>query len=324
MRQASLLAKITLTHPKPGNAKPRQQGVVLVSALLVLAIVAVLAYAMVEQTQQMITQSAAREQSAQAKAFADGMFGYALLALARERQESGNIDTRSEAWAQALPSFPIPRGVVGGLLDDQNGRINLNALAKSGGDASETMARLERLLTSLRLDPSLAKRIADAIDADGNSDGGGEDASLMGFDPALRAPNRQLAHISEIAPVVGEAAYERLAPYICAIDRQAPLNINTASIAVLQSLAPSMTRDLAERMYARGQANYPDVTGFVTELSQAGVTLDGEQQRLLSVISTHFVAQANIKLDEETYQFTAMLERSDGTLAIRWQARGAF
>ncbi len=306
------------------GGKAQQHGVVLVSALLVLAIVAVLAYAMIEQTQQMLEKSAAREQSTQAKAFADGMFGYALLALARERQESGNIDSRAEAWAQALPSFPIPRGAVGGTLDDQNGRINVNTLAKSGADASETLSRLERLLAILRLDPSLAKRIADAIDADSNSDGGGEDATLMGNDLPLRAPNRQLAHISEIAPVIGEAAYQRLAPYICAIDRQAPLNINTASVVVLQSLAPNMTRDLAERMHARGQANYPDISGFVTELSQAGVTLDGEQQRLLAVISTHFLAQANVKLDDEVYQFSAMLERGDGTLAIRWQARGVF
>jgi general secretion pathway protein K len=305
--------------------RQNQQGVALITALLVLALAGMLAYAMIEDSARMIARLGASEQAAQASALADGLYDYALIALQKEQQEGGGSDTLDDPWAAALPIFPIPGGTLGGKLEDLNGRINLNALARTGAGKASTQLRLERLLSALKLDPGLAQRISDAIDPDNDSQGaGGEDAGLMAQTPPLRAPNRKLAHVAEIAPIIGDEAYARLAPYVCAISKNAPLNVNTASAQVLQSLSPAMTPELAKRMYADGHAHYSDISSFVTALAQASVVLDDAQQRDLGVSSTHFLARATVNLQNEAYPFTALLERSPTILAVRWRARGSF
>jgi general secretion pathway protein K len=307
------------------RTRSQQSGVALMSALLVLALAGLLAYALIDDTARMIERARGVQASAQAQALAEGLYDYALLALIKEQRETGLVDSNNEVWAQDLPNFPTPRGLLGGKLEDLNGRLNLNGLWRANrAEREQTRVRLERLLQLLKLDPRLAGLLTDAIDRDENSEFGGEDALQMGQVRPSRAPNVKLVHASEIASVIGEEAYYRLAPFICALNATSALNVNTAKPLVLQSLHPAISPEIAERLYDKGKASFADVPAFVAALAQMGVVLDGEQQRDLAVGSTHFLARANVLWMNERFQYTAMLERSPGVVEVRWRVRGEF
>ncbi len=305
-----------------------QRGVALLTALMILALAALLAYGLMQQGTVALDRAAGAQRGAQARALADGLFDYALIALLRDA-EGAQLDSRAEEWAKPLPPLPVPQGVVTGRLEDLNGRINLNGFASSDNpnQSGQTLKMLTRLLEVLKLNPQIAGRIQDAIDADDSNIAGGEDVDFMSQRPASRAPNRALQHFSELRHLPGLSAqdYALLSRYVCTIDIAAPLNINTAEVPVLMSLDAGISAELAEKLWRDGQANFVRREDFISEISnsggppnlaelQGGITLD--------VRSTDFIAHARIKLDGVEYRYTAQLDRQSNEVLWRMQGGG--
>ena len=299
-----------------------QRGVALLTALMILALAALLAYALMQQGTVALDRAAGAQRAAQARALADGLFDYALIALSRDLA-AAPTDSRSEEWAKPLPPLPVPQGLVTGRMEDLNGRINLNGFAGEPRQVEATQKLLTRLLEILKLNPQIAGRIQDAIDPDDSNSAGGEDVDFMSQRPSSRAPNRPLLQVSELRHLPGLSAqdYATLSRYVCAIDKKAPLNINTAEIPVLMSLDPGISEDLAKKLWRDGQANYTSASDFIAEIAssggpqslanlQLGVTLDTR--------STDFIAHARIKLDGVEYRYTAQLDRQD----VIWRMQG--
>lgn len=306
------------------GSRRSQAGIALLTALMVLALAALLAFALLQQSQLMLERSAANERAASASALAEGLFEFALIALERDGGAS-QVDHREEIWAQPLPPLPVPQGVVTGRIEDLNGRINVNGLAAERADRRLfTRQALSRLLTNLNLNSQLALRIEDAIDADDENNGGGEDIDFLGQRPSARAPNRALTQVAELRnlPGLSEAEYAQIAPFLCAIDPNAPINVNTASWQVLMSLDPGMTEDFAKKMWRQGRADFADKTAFVTELTQLGGPNLAASQAFIGARSTHFLAHALVKLDGIDYHYKALLNRND--LRVVWRAQGDF
>lgn len=305
-------------------SKRTQRGIALLTALMVLALAALLAFAMLQQAQLMLERSAANERAASSSALAEGLFELALIALLRDGGASA-VDHREEIWAQPLPPLPVPQGVVTGRIEDLNGRINVNGLAAERADRRLfTRQALARLFTNLGVNSQLALRIEDAIDQDEENNGGGEDIDFLGQRPSSRAPNRPLTQIAELRnlPGLSEEEFALIAPFICAIDPNAPINVNTASWQVLMSLDPGMSEDFAKKMWRQGRADFADKTAFVTELTQFGGPNLAASQAFIGVRSTHFIAYALVKLDEIDYHYKALLDRKD--LRVLWRAQGDF
>ena len=296
-----------------------QRGVALLTALMILALAALLAYALMQQGTVALDRAAGTQRSAQARALADGLFDYALIGLLRDA-EGAQLDSRAEEWAKPLPPLPVPQGVVTGRMEDLNGRINLNGFASSDAkQVTQTLKMLTRLLEILNLDPQIAGRIQDAIDSDDSSTGGGEDVDFMSQRPPSRAPNRPLQHFGELRHLPGLNAkdYALLSRYVCTIDKGAPLNINTAEIPVLMSLDPGISEELAKKLWRDGQASFARPDEFITEISRSGGPQSLAELQggiTLGVRSTDFLAHARIKLDGVEYRYTAQLDR------IRYEA----
>ncbi len=299
-----------------------QRGVALLTALMILALAALLAYALMQQGTIAIDRAAGAQRAAQARALADGLFDYALIALFRD-SEAGQTDSRSEEWAKPLPPLPVPQGLVTGRMEDLNGRINLNGFAGEDNQVAATQKLLTNLLVILKLNPQIAGRIRDAIDADDSNIAGGEDVDFMSRRPASRAPNRVLQHFSELRYLPGLTAedYATLSRYVCTIDIKAKLNINTAEIPVLMSLDPAISEDLAKKLWHDGQANYTNTSDFVAELARSGGPANLESvEPNLGVSSTDFIAHARIKLDGVEYRYSAQLDRR--LYQVIWRMQG--
>jgi general secretion pathway protein K len=169
----------------------------------------------------------------------------------------------------------------------------------------------------LELDPGLVDAIIDWIDPDGVAGStGAEDAVYATLDPPRRAANAPFAHVSELRAVSGVTAdgYEKLAPHVCARPRDAgdtPLNVNTASPAVLMSLHDGIGSAVARRLYNDGRARYASTNDF-------RAALDGENlipplgDHEIGVSSRYFVAEAEMILGEVPIRLYSLLERDEG------------
>lgn len=305
----------------------RERGMALASALLVLALAALLAYSLIGQGQISLERSANLQRANQAAELAHGLQDYALVLLAREELEGPGVDSADDAWAAPLPPLPVPQGQVRGSLAELNGRFNLNSLVtKQGGKDPVALRRLQRLLQALELDPRLAAVVVDAVDADQQNDGGAEDLDYLRADPPRRAANRAFAHVSELRSCLGfnDEVLEKLLPHVAALPTGTQLNVNTASVPVLMSLNDDLGSELARRIWNDGRARYTAIGDFVTQLAQAGALLTPEQQADLGVQSNYFLAKAAVSLDGSEYRFQALLERGAGGGRVHWRLRGDF
>jgi general secretion pathway protein K len=171
---------------------------------------------------------------------------------------------------------------------------------------------LQRLLEILELDPAIADAIADWIDADQDPrPNGAEDSDYAERDPPYAAANRPLTSISELRLIKGIdlAAYNKLAPYVCALPPGTSLNVNTATPGILAALDKS--RDLSRFTRAEGSPAevYTTVTDFIKAYSLGGQGLTANIN--LSVNSHYFLIDVNVQVGEGRAVLHSVVQRSD-------------
>ena len=322
----------------------RERGVALVSVLLIVVVATALAYQIANRHSFVVAQSRLTLHGGEVRQIALGaeQFARELLYADWEEEETRSKDTELEAWAQfsqpptedagiaAAPEsaepqpnvlaagrafdavFALGDGDVALRIDDMAARLNLNALAGEAGDESAAnVARLHRLLTHLGLDPALADRWRDWIDANQDVDGlGAEDAEYLLRDPPTRAANRPGIHLSELQFAAGLSPEEtqRLHPYIALLPVAAQrINVNTASAPVLAALAPNFPVVEAEQMLAEPR-EFDDV-----EAAVAAHPPLGESVGALAVRSDYFRVQVSVERGQSRAVLTSMLHRDPNT-----------
>jgi len=289
-----------------------QRGVALLVALLVVALAVLLISGLLDKGELTLARARNTLRSEQADAYADGLEAYAAQVLIKDSGENPGLDTHSDIWATPLPPQPVPGGVISAQMDDLNGCFNLNNLLFD--EEHIWFTRLQNLLTALQLDPALADAIIDWVDMDAESHGnfGAEDANYLAQTMPYRAANRTFVHISELRLVRGITGsnYARLAPHICALPIATSVNLNTASVPVLMSLDPNITRAMAERLWQTGQARWTGVSQFVAALKPQGVDL--KEIRGLSVDSSYFLLRGDIVVDDVPLIYRSVIERRQG------------
>jgi general secretion pathway protein K len=304
------------------------RGVALVIALLVVALATVLIAGLLDRGELSAARTRNLLRGEQADAYARGLELYAARVLEKDLEQN-SLDSNRDIWAIAMPPTDVPGGRISAQMRDLNGCFNLNNLVSSDGNVQEWRERFRRLLTALRLDPTLAEAVVDWADADGEAGsaghgGGAEDSAYSAAQPAYRAANREFAHVSELRLVqgFGGTVYAALAPHVCALPRNSLLNINTASIPVLQSLDRRITEELARRLWREGRASWGSVDEFRQELERAGVPADPTLGRGLGTDSRYFLARGDIRLDGLEFHPQSLLERQQAVRVLQ-RSRGS-
>ncbi|MBL8299168.1 MAG: type II secretion system minor pseudopilin GspK [Rhodanobacteraceae bacterium] len=304
-----------------------QRGVALVIALLVVALATILIAGLLDRGELAAARTRNLLRNEQADAYARGLELYAARVLEKDQEQNRN-DSRRDIWAIPLPPTDVPGGRISAQLGDQNGCFNLNNLLSADGNESEWRERFRRLLTALRLDPTLAEIVIDWIDTDGEPGGGGhgsgaEDSVYGAGVPAYRAANRYFTHASELRLLqgFGGSVYATLAPHVCALPRGSLLNLNTATIPLLQSLNPRITEEVARRLWQDGRANWEAVSEFRQELLNLAIPFEATQERGLSTTSRYFLARGDIELDGLVFHPTSLVDRERGVRVLQ-RSRG--
>src|SRR3569623_366557 len=212
-----------------------ERGVALITAVLITAVIAVAAVAMAAQQKLDVRRTANMIDGERAYVFALGVESWVQQVLARDRRDN-QTDHLGEAWAKQLPAITVEGAVLAGRLEDLQGRFNLNNLVDKDKVSAVDVARFQRLLTSLAIDPNISNAVVDWIDPDADTTypDGAEDAEYLRATPPYRAANRPMASASELLLVRGVTSeiYLKLAPVVAALPGRTAINVNTAPKAV--------------------------------------------------------------------------------------------
>ena len=300
----------------------RRRGVALIMALLMVAIGTIVVAALIDEGQLALARTRNQVREQQAYHYARGLEAYAFEVLRRDQADGDRVDSAQDLWANGLPPMDIPGGRLAGRMRDLNGCLNINRLMAGEHIDAVQQQRWRRLLITLKLDPDLLDAIIDWIDADSVSlPRGAEDLSYLLLDPPYRAANQPMRHVSELRLVRGvdAAVFATLEPHVCAASANAPLNINTATVPVLMTLADGMSEAVARRIHNEGRARYPDVAALVNQLRQEGLEPGNTDD--LAVHSTLFLAESMIELDTIELNYFSVIERAGAGTPLRVIAR---
>lgn len=310
-----------MTYPGWRAFAQRQRGAAVLVAMLVVAIAALAASSFMfrSQVEWRRFENLSRMDQAQSVLRAAQQWGATVLL---DDARNSSVDHRGEAWATRLPPVEAENYRIWGLMEDQEGRFNLNNLVANGEIDKPQLAIFVRLLSALRLPESLAGAVADWLDADdlpfnSNSVDSPYYATLQ---TPYRATNQPLIHINELLLVkdMNRNTLAMLRPFVTVLPTRTPINVNTASPEVLVALVQGLSSEEAYSMVAkRERTYYRNITDFQQALP-SGMTAPASG---ISVSSQYFLVQARASNERLSIGNQALYRRVGAALPnLIWRA----
>jgi len=288
----------------------RQSGMAVITAILVVALVASAASFMAWQQQLWVRQVTNLNEQAQSRAVVLAALQWARAILAQDARDN-SVDHLGEGWASSLAPLPVEGGELAGGLTDQQGLFNLNSLVREGRVSASDLAMFRKLLELLQLSPQLADAVVDWTDPDAEVSypGGAEDMDYLVLDPPYRAGNQMLTTVDGLARVKGfdAATLERLRPFVTALPKPTPVNVNTAPPEVLAAAIADLPLDQARALVdGRTKRYFKDLADFRTRLPNTVLQVN---EALLSVDSRYFLVSGHARFGRAKVGYDALLER---------------
>lgn len=294
-----------------------QRGVALITAMLIVAIIAALATSLALGQQVWLRQAQNLTDLAQAEQIRQGAFEYAAAVLERDAKNAstGKTDNLQEPWAQPIPPLPVEGGVVVVSISDAQARFNLNNLVQQGQQGKPEDIRIfTNLLAQLGLPTELVYPLIDWLDADSNTlPGGAEDLDYLNHDPPYRAANQPLTSVDELRLVKGytPAIVAKLSPFVVALPPTAgrrPINVNTADATVLAALTGADLTLAQQIVKARDNNPFQDIGQFQSLLPANLRSSTGTYD----VKSSYFIVTVETRIGRIQRRSEALIERPIG------------
>lgn len=294
----------------------RQEGVALVTAMLVVAIIATLAAFVASAQQVWLRQAQNLVDRAQADELRIGALRFAAIALT-EDAKNNKTDDLSEPWAKPLPPLPVEGGYVLIRAEDAQGRFNLNNVVSGGSPSPADIGVYQRLLIANDLDPRLSDALVDWIDADSQvSAAGAEDIDYLSHDPPYRAANLPLSSVDELRLVKGYTAeiVEKLRPFVTVLPVKTTINVNTASAPLLAAVLNQPTAQADQIVRTRESRPFKDRAELlpVLQASAAGSANPAAVVALCDVQTGYFIVTVDAHIGRTQRISEALLQRPPG------------
>ncbi|MDN5621247.1 MAG: type II secretion system minor pseudopilin GspK [Psychrobacter sp.] len=276
-----------------------QRGVALLTILLLVVSITVVAGAMLASQKVAIRRSGLLFDQNQLLQDIDAGQQLAVTMI-RADSKLNDTDSEQDIWAQPIPPYALANHSVSVEIRDEASRFNLNNLYWNGSVDTAALEVFQRLLTQLNLEPDIAIAVLDWQDTDSEVylDGGDESAVYTqqlnrSVDGAL--PNQPFVSVDQLQEVRGVSAevLATLRPYLTAVPYYLPININTASPALLAALIDGAT---SQQMQGIVDTRSKQALTSIDELWQLPILsgLDEKQRAaltpLLAVDSQAFMA----------------------------------
>jgi len=292
----------------------RQRGAALLTAMIIVTLIATLAVSMVWQQWRAVQVEAAERARTQSSWILSGALDWARLIL-REDQRSGKVTALTEPWAVPLAEARLStflaadkdnntddgiEAFLSGSIVDAQGRYNLtNLIVQSKIDPNE-LATLERLCQTLGIDSGVPGRIAKGL-LDAQT---GTTANA----PLLPQMTSQLTWLG-----VDAGSVAALEPYVVLLPVATAVNVNTAPREVLVAVIKGNDVATSERLLQVRQRT-PFKT--VEELKAQAPSLDTSNAKL-DVRSSFFEVRGRLRLADRILEERSLVQRlSNGQSTI--------
>jgi len=305
-------------------APRRQRGIALLVALLTVALAAILIAGLLDRGELALARTRNALRTEQAQAYAQGLESYAAQILMKDYSDDSAVDTNTDIWALPLPPQQVPGGIISGTARDLNGCFNLNNLSRASTGNQAWFDVFARLLKVQGVAPDVADAVREWLDDESGADS--NDTYYLSLPVPYRRGRHTFAHVSELRLVRGVTSevYAQLAPYVCALPPGTKINVNTASVPVLQSLG-EISKAQAENLWQNGKAHWSGT--FQQEWQQKDIRIDPRLgQNHLGTASSYFLARGDITLDGIAFTFYSLIERRtgpDGGIRVLERSRGS-
>jgi general secretion pathway protein K len=314
------------TDPVVGN----QSGLALVLTLLTISfLVAVTLQLMVTIDRQVSDSTAQREQVRLDSMVLAGLH-LARAALLADQQEN-DFDSLLDCWAAFDPEKI--RTLAGGVelaitVTDLSGRLQVNALGDPGKQKYREIWK--RFLLSGRFAitgeeeaEALLDALGDWVDKDDDErQQGAEEPHYRSLQPPYACRNNpmmapeELLLVKGMTPkiVYGDQEHEGILDYITAAGDDGKINMNTASLPVLQALSPELTLEMAQELILfRDEQKNKEVlskTDWYRQVHWLPARIDLGND-LLTVSGKYFQIRANAAIHQYSRTGVGMLLRAE-------------
>ncbi|MGM9483660.1 type II secretion system minor pseudopilin GspK [Roseateles sp. NT4] len=314
-----------------------QKGAALLTAMIIVTLIASLAAGMVWQQYRAVQIEAADRARAQSAWILQGALDWARLILKEDaggnRNGGAKIDHLGEPWAVPLAEARLstflaadksaasdddgPEAFLSGNIEDAQSRYNLQALL-TGPKVPEVEQRvLERLCNQVNAAPNTATLIINGLrtafpaQAASGASAPGTPASQTAISesgPLRPAGIDQLAWLG-----VDEATIKRLQPYVVLLPKATPVNLNTAPREVIAALFDGVDLASAERLVQGRKAQPLQAVDDAKKFLPASVEFGTDRA---SVNSSYFIVTGRLRLDERQLEQRSLIERQGSNMVV--------
>jgi len=314
--------------------RPRQRGAALLTAMIIVALIATVAAGMVWQQWRAIQVEAAERAQVQAQWILQGALDWARLIL-REDARTDKVDHLGEPWAVPLAEARLSsflaagesstdtdrEAFLSGQIVDLQSRLNVMNLAS--GDPVKAFARFERLFSLLNLpNAELGALQRNLVRAQAAMSGSATDAAGGGDAPLLPRRFDQLSWLG-----LSPATLQLLRPYVTVLPTEAQvptrINLNTASAEVIYAAVPELDLAAAQRLVGtRNQAYFKDTATALASVAPPGLTPD---PGWTAVSSSFFEVRGRLRLDQVALEEVSAVRRDPASRQVTtlWRERTA-
>ena len=336
-------------------SKHAQRGAALISAMLVVTLVATLASVALWQQWKHVEVESAERHRVQASWLLNGALDWSRLILREDSlarggagssnsgggaggQANPSTDHLAEPWALPLKEAKLstflaqdqqlregdPEVFLSGQMTDAQSRINLTNWtegndSKGNTQLNETMQiALVRLFKVLDLPLIELERLGQAWRAASQAAKLAKPEvgqALTNTAPGTALLPQQITQLQWLG--VSRETVQRLAPFVTILPQATPVNLNTASAEVIYAMVLGLDLATAQQfVQQRSRSHFGN-------LSEAGKALGGKtlEARWFAVGSRFFEVWGRLRMEDRTHEETALLFRDTGNVTFVWRQK---
>ena len=317
----------------------RQQGVAVVTALLLTTLAITIVASLFWQQQVQVRSIENQRLQLQKQWILRGALDWTRLIL-REDGRYSRTDHLGEPWAVPLAETRLDQYVENGRTDadssdaalsggivDAQSRFNLKNLCPDGTINRAEVAAFGRLLTNAGLSPELAVQTANLMAAaqpaaaqtaaapNSPDTASAGSAATSGDEPQPL----NIMTVDDLLAVPGftPEALAKIRDFLVVLPVSTPVNVNTAPAEVLAARIDTLSSSGAAAIVAsRENAWFKDTSDFVQRLQAQG--WQAADTGPISVSTNYFLVNGNVRLNRAGMQMQALIERNGVNTKVIW------
>lgn len=309
----------------------KQRGAALLMAMLTVTLVATLAAASLWQQWRSVEVEAAERQRVQSGWILTGALDWARLILREDaRSASSGTDHLAEPWAVALQESRLSTflaadrdntggqasdeqldAFLSGQITDMQSRLNLRNLVDNNQVSATTLAAWGRLFNLLNLPEQELVQLSTQLQLALDASKANSTATAI---PLLPRSASQLAWLG-----LSPATVAALQPYVCVLPVRTPVNLNTASAAVLVASVPQLSMADAQKLVAaRARQFFKSTADASAILNQPSIVFTDTEH---TTFTRYFEVLGRLRLGGSTVLERSLVQRDGSNVTTQWRER---